>query len=74
MEIRINIVEVASELAHDTMVRDSFIEGVINDETEVYVSFNKADDDGEIIYTDFCQNIFDKWYDYYYDKLLKLKR
>ena len=74
MEIRINIVEVASELAHDTMVRDSFIEGIINDETEVYVSFNEADDDGEIIYTDFCQNIFDKWYDYYYDKLLKLKR
>ena len=74
MEIRINIVEVASELAHDTMVRDSFIDGIINDETEVYVSFNKADDDGEIIYTDVCQEIFDKYYDYYYDRLLKLKR
>ena len=58
MEIRINIVEVASELAHDAMVRDSFIEGVINDETEVYVSLNEADYDGEIIYTDFCQNFY----------------
>ena len=74
MEIRINIVEAASELAHDAMVKEAFNEGIIIDETEVYVSLNGDDDEDEIIYTEVCQEIFDKYYDYYYDRLLKLKR
>ncbi len=71
MEIRINIVEVASELAHDAMVKDAFNEEIIiGSQDEVYVSV----DEDELIYTDVCQEIFDKYYDYYYDRLLKLKR
>lgn len=71
MEIRINIVEVASELAHDAMVKDAFNEEIIiGSQDEVYVSI----DEDELVYTDVCQEIFDKYYDYYYDRLLKLKR
>ena len=71
MEIRINIVEVASELAHEAMIDETFRNGFISDENEAYISSN---DDDEIMYTDFCQKIFDEYYDYYYDILLKLKR
>ena len=71
MEIRINIVEVASGLAHDAMVKDAFNEEIIiGSQDEVYVSI----DEDELVYTDVCQEIFDKYYDYYYDRLLKLKR
>ena len=71
MEIRINIVEVASGLAHDAMVKDAFNEEIIiGSQDEVYVSV----DEDELIYTDVCQETFDRYYDYYYDRLLKLKR
>lgn len=71
MEIRINIVEVASELAHDAMVKEAINANIALNEDDVY---EKSKDDDEIIYIEVCQRVFDKYYDYYYDRLLKLKR
>ena len=71
MEIRINIVEVASELAHDAMVKEAINANIVLDEDEVY---EKDENDDETIYIEVCQRVFDRYYDYYYDRLLKLKR
>lgn len=60
MDIKINILEVASELAdRDLQIEFDF------DESLIY------HDDGEVcIYTDEAQDMFNDLYDYYYDFLL----
>lgn len=63
MDITINILEVASELAHSVVCKqfnyDSF---------NIYESVT----DAVTNYTDEAQELFNEWYDYYYDFLLDL--
>lgn len=64
MEITINLLEVASELANQ-IVHAEFND----DEREIYTVTNND----ETIYTEDAQETFNEWYDYYYDFLLNLK-
>ena len=56
MEKTINILELSSELA-DFKVRE-----LIGEESKIYV-----ENDGIITYTDVAQDLFNQWYDFYYD-------
>ena len=68
MNIEINMVEVASELAHDAMINEMFRDEIIITEEEVFI-----EDDETTKYTDTAQEIFNKHYNYFYDKLFNLK-
>lgn len=54
------VLELASELAHNRMVDTLLFWGTIQTEDDVY-----QDDNGTLIYTDEAQDNFDGWYDYY---------
>ena len=64
MLIEINLLEVASELAHEKVCAR-----LEDDSNEIYENVS----DTITNYTDNAQDIFNEWYDYYYDFLLKLK-
>lgn len=69
MEIKINIVQTATELAHERLL-ENYTDIQYNEE----VVYEQDEDDEEITrYTEEAQKIFDSWYDYYYDKLEKLQ-
>ena len=61
MNISINILEVASELAN-IQVHEK-----LQDTTEIYILENV--EDTCTIYTETAQEIFNEWYDYYYEFL-----
>lgn len=63
MEITINLLEAAAELAHE-LVRAKFDD----DDDALYVL-----SDGIITYTEEAQDLFNEWYDHYYDLLFDLK-
>ena len=64
MEITVNLLEVASELANQ-IVHSRFLD----DESFIY----KEVANGDTVYTDHAQSLFNEWYDYYYDFLWDLK-
>jgi len=64
MEIKINLLEVASELANQ-IVHARFLD----DESFIYNDLSN----GDRIYTDHAQSLFNEWYDYYYNFLLNFK-
>lgn len=64
MEITINLLEAASELA-DKIVHARFLD----DESLIF----EQDCEETLIYTNHAQELFNEWYDYYYDFLLNLK-
>ncbi len=70
MEIKINIVELASELA-DNATKDEMInrEFIISDEERFTVDL----DSGDLMYTEDAQDIYDRWYDYFYNKIEELE-
>ena len=61
MEITINLIELSSDLAEE-MVKIKFN----YKENDIYV-----EEDEEIKYTEQAQEIFNEWYDYYYDFLIE---
>lgn len=63
MEITINVIELSSELAEE-MVNVKFN----YEKNNIYVEENE-----EIKYTEAAQEIFNEWYDYYYDFLIERK-
>ena len=63
MEITINVIELSSELAEE-MVNVKFN----YEKNNIYVEENE-----EIKYTEPAQEIFNEWYDYYYDFLIERK-
>ena len=63
MEITINLIEVSSELAEE-IVKIKFN----YKENDIYV-----EEDEEIKYTEQAQEVFNEWYDYYYDFLTERK-
>ena len=62
-EIKINLCEVASELAHETAKSKMISDGSINDDADMW----QDDGNGVDIYTDEAQDIFNVWYDYFYN-------
>lgn len=66
MNKTINIVELASELAHERMKME-----IGASEDEVWVTDGILQDDC-LIYMDEAQDVFNEWYDYYYDQIEKL--
>ena len=64
MDIKINLVEIASELANER-VHDEFAS---QGESAIYV--DNGDHTG---YTEEAQSCFNMWYDYYYDFVNKYK-
>lgn len=65
-DITINIVEAASDLAHFAMCDELKIS--IDDDGEVWEE--DPDDVEDLHYKPENQEIFDRWYDFYYDYLL----
>ncbi len=63
----VNIVELASELAHEATCT-SFGVNVGEDSPAIYVE----DEDGETRYTEKAQNVFNVYYDFYYSKIENL--
>lgn len=68
MEIKINIVRVATKLAHERLL-ENYSDSQYNE--DVVYEWDDENDCGK--YTEEAQSIFDSWYDYYYGKLEKLQ-
>lgn len=64
MDIKINILEVASELAHLVVIAK-----FEDNNNAIYESTT----DTITSYTEEAQDLFNEWYDYYYDFLFNLK-
>ncbi len=64
MEIKINLLEAASELAHEIVCAK-----LEDDVNEIYENAT----DTITVYSEQAQVLFDQWYDYYYDLLINLK-
>jgi len=69
--ISINIVALSSDLAHD-QARDEMIrDGIINDEEDMWTEDDPDEHDSDKHYTDEAQEVHTRWYDYFYDMILK---
>lgn len=66
MNIKINLVEVASELAHNAMWDEVQYDLYSED---LYTK----DENGNRVYHHIVQKVFDRWYDYFYDVINKYK-
>ena len=64
MEITINLLEVASELAHEIVCAK-----FEDDDNEIYDNAT----DTISVYSEQAQDLFNEWYDYYYNLLINLK-
>jgi len=63
MDIKVNIVEISSELAHDKMYEELTSEYL--SESDIYKQNSDV-----VEYTEYAQKVFDSWYDYYYDFII----
>jgi len=64
MEININLLEAASELAHEVVCAK-----FEDDDSAIYESTT----DTITVYSEEAQDLFNEWYDHYYDLLINLK-
>jgi len=72
MEIKINVIEVASDLAHESMKDEiKFNEAFHNypSEEDLYEPGNPEAPDEGLIYKEKYQEIFNRWYDYYFEMI-----
>lgn len=68
MVVRINVIEVASDLAHNSMVDEvNITEGT--SEEELYEPGNPEAPDEGLVYKSQYQDIFNRWYDYYFEMI-----
>lgn len=66
---KINIINLSCQLAHITALDDMKREGLIDSENDM---FCKEDEEDDItIYTEAAQDVFNDWYDFYYDLIEK---
>ena len=63
----INIVELTSELAHDASRNEMIENGQISNEEEMHKTIKNEED--ILVYTDDAQNVFNYWYDYFWNKI-----
>lgn len=62
-DVLVNQIELASELANRAMIGELMGNGKINEEDDVYIT----ESNGDTRYTDEAQDVFNGWYDYFYD-------
>lgn len=60
--VSVNQVELASELAHNSCINELYGHDVFVEQSN-----------GDTIYTDEAQEVFNRWYDYYFDIINKIK-
>ncbi len=65
--ITVNRVELASNLAHNAAMYELGVNIDAHDEDSVFVQ----DEEGNTSYTDEAQEVFNTWYDYFYDEIGK---
>ena len=68
-DVLVNQIELASELANRAMIDELMGNGKINEEDDVYIT----ESNGDTRYTDEAQEVFNRWYDYYFDIIDKIK-
>ena len=67
---KINEVELADKLATDATIDELVINGSYESEEDLY----EHDDENNIdTFKDGVQDVFNRWYDYYYDMILECK-
>ena len=66
MDIKVNLVELASELANDRVYEQ--LHGEYLGESDIYKTNNDV-----VEYTEYAQKVFDSYYDYYYNYINKYK-
>ena len=67
----VNAIELATNLAYNTAKDEMFREELITNEEEMVV---EDQDNDCLIYTEQAQEVFNRWYDYYYDEIEKVKQ
>jgi len=66
--VKVNILELASNLAEKAMIDEMIANGSISNESEAYVE----ETEGSTRYTEEAQDVFNRWYDYFYDEILRV--
>lgn len=70
-EININIIELASNLAHNRTLYESG--DICNNEDEMFKQKSDYDYDPDCLsYTEEIQERFNEWYDYYFNEIYKI--
>ena len=67
----VNAIELATNLAYNAAKDEMFREELITNEEEMVV---EDQDNNCLIYTEQAQEVFNRWYDYYYDEIEKVKQ
>jgi hypothetical protein len=73
--VTINILELATELAHGRAMEEMIESGAITEGDGMWNLEQDPDEDGSgewYVYTTEAQPIFDKWYDYFYTVIEEL--
>jgi bisphosphoglycerate-dependent phosphoglycerate mutase len=66
--VKVNILELASNLAEKAMIDEMIANGSISNESEAYVKETEE----STRYTEEAQDVFNRWYDYFYDEILRI--
>jgi bisphosphoglycerate-dependent phosphoglycerate mutase len=66
--VKVNILELASNLAEKATIDEMIANGSISNESEAYVEETEE----STRYTEEAQDVFNRWYDYFYDEILRI--
>jgi bisphosphoglycerate-dependent phosphoglycerate mutase len=66
--VKVNILELASNLAFSATIDEMIANGSISNESEAYVEETEE----STRYTEEAQDVFNRWYDYFYDEILRI--
>lgn len=70
MEIKINLVEVATKLAHNRLLGQL----MMTEEESISQIYEDDEDSDSLTYREGVQELFDEFYDEYYNEILMLKK
>ena len=70
MEININLVEVATKLAHNRLLEQLNL----TEEESISQIYEEDEDSDSLTYREGVQELFDEFYDEYYNEILMLKK
>ena len=70
MAVKINEVELASELAHAATVDELVVNGMVYGSEDELFQSDGSDDEESTIYKEDVQNVFNGWYDYFYELIM----
>ena len=70
MEIKINLVEVATKLAHNRLLEQL----MMTEEESISQIYEEDEDSDSLTYREGVRVLFDEFYDEYYNEILMLKK